>query len=115
MDATYPGFGSVVVAGVTYNHDVVIDGGRVRARDKGPSRASGYGHTPLSALEDIPWSGHTLVVGTGASGRLPILQAVVDQAAMRGIELITLPTEAACELLATIDEADVHAVLHVTC
>jgi len=50
-------FGSIRIDGVTYQHDVVIDHGRVRKRKKKPSKAfrEAFGHTPLSVAEDIPW------------------------------------------------------------
>jgi hypothetical protein len=49
-------FGSVQIDGVTYEYDVVIDGGSIRKRKKKPSKPfrNAYGHTPLSAAEDIP-------------------------------------------------------------
>jgi hypothetical protein len=68
-------FGSIRIDGVTYEHDVVIDRGEVRKRKKKASKQyrDGYGHTPLSAKEDIPWQCRRLVVGTGAEGRLPVM------------------------------------------
>ena len=47
------GFGTITIDGVTYDHDVVIDGGQVRKRDKKPSKPhrAEYRHTPLSAAE----------------------------------------------------------------
>jgi hypothetical protein len=44
-------FGSVQVDGVSYDHDLIIDRGKIRKRKKGASRQfrSAYGHTPLSA------------------------------------------------------------------
>lgn len=117
MDVEYPGFGVIVIDGERFEHDVVFESGRVRPRDKEPSRTyrSRFGHTPLSADEDIPWSGPRLVVGTGASGRLPIMAEVQTEAEARGVELIVLPTSEACALLRSEDGADVSAVLHVTC
>ena len=49
-------FGSVRVDGVTCDHDLIIDRGKVRKRQKAPSRKvrGAYGHTPLSAEEEIP-------------------------------------------------------------
>jgi hypothetical protein len=49
-------FGSVRVDGVTYDHDLIIDRGKIRKRNKAASRKDrgAYGHTPLSAEEDIP-------------------------------------------------------------
>ena len=50
-------FGSIRIDGVTYEHDVVIDRGQVRKRKKKPSKKfrEGFGHTPLSVEERIPW------------------------------------------------------------
>jgi hypothetical protein len=64
-------FGSIRVDGVTYDHDLVIDRGKIRKRKKAASRKfrGAYGHTPLSAEEDIPWRCRRLVIGTGAEGR----------------------------------------------
>jgi hypothetical protein len=49
-------FGSIRIDG-TYEHDVVIDRGKVHKRKKKPSRKfrDAYGHTPLSIEEKIPW------------------------------------------------------------
>ena len=61
-------FGSVQVDGVTYDHDLIIDRGKIRKRKKAASRKfrDAYGHTPLSAAEDIPWRCRRLVIGAGA-------------------------------------------------
>jgi len=117
VDVDHPGFGVIVIDGNRFEHDVVMEAGRTRRREKGPSKAfrNGYGHTPLSLDEDIPWSAPQLVVGTGASGQLPIMPEVWEEAKVRGVELIALPTSKACELLGSIDEGEVCAILHVTC
>lgn len=117
VDVAYPGFGSIVINGIRIDHDVVVEAGRVRPRKKGPSKPhrNRYGHTPLSSDESIPWSLPRLVVGTGASGRLPIMPEVWEQARIRGVELIALPTAEACQVLTSIDEGEVYAILHVTC
>jgi hypothetical protein len=49
-------FGSIRVDGVTYDHDLIIDRGKIRKRKKAASKRfrGVYGHTPLSAAEDIP-------------------------------------------------------------
>ncbi len=56
MQFTSYSFGSVRVDGVTYDHDLIIDHGTIRKRKKAASRTfrGTYGHTPLSAEEDIP-------------------------------------------------------------
>ena len=62
------GFGSIEVDGRNYGHDIVIDGGRVRKGSKKPSKRfrDEFGHTPLSADEDLPWGGCRLIIGTSA-------------------------------------------------
>src|SRR5215510_13015702 len=80
-------FGSVRVDGVTYDHDLIIDRGKIRKRKKAASRQfrGAYGHTPLSAAEDIPWRCRRLVIGTGAEGALPVMNDVHEQARRREI------------------------------
>jgi hypothetical protein len=117
MDAKLVAFGTIEIDGRRYDHDVVIQHGQVRKRKKGPSKAyrGRYGHTPLSADEAIPWSGGRLIIGTGASGALPVLPEVMEEAQRHGIEVVVVPTEAACALLRDTDDDDVAAILHVTC
>jgi hypothetical protein len=115
MDMEYPEFGTIIIDGTSYNHDVVVDGGLVSK--KGPSKRfrSEYGHTPLSAGEEIPWSQPRLAIGTGFSGRLPVMLELKHRAEHNGVELVTMPTADACVLLRTLDSPDVNAILHVTC
>ncbi len=117
MDVEYPAFGAIVIEGERFDRDMVIDRGRIRPRKKGPSKArrSEYGHTPLTVAEDLPWSATRLIIGTGASGRLPVLDEVRQEAEARGVDLIVLPTAQACALLQTLEADEVSAVLHVTC
>jgi hypothetical protein len=109
-------FGSVRVDGVTYDYDLIIDRGKIRKRKKGPSRQfrRGYGHTPLSAAEDIPWRCRRLVIGTGADGALPVMKEVCEQARRRGVDLVIVPTAQAITLLAAATK-DTNAILHLTC
>ena len=109
-------FGSLEIDGVTFDHDVVIQRGRIRKRKKGPSKAlrGSYGHTPLGADEDIPWSCRCLVVGSGASGSLPVTDDVIAEAERRGVDLVVMPTAEAIERLRG-SGADTNAILHVTC
>ena len=109
-------FGSIQIDGKSYEHDVVIDGGRVRKRKKKPSKAfrGSFGHTPLSNAEDIPWECRRLVVGTGANGALPVMDDVEREAQARHVELLVLPTTQAIQVLTERSE-DTNAILHVTC
>ena len=109
-------FGSLEIDGTRYDHDVVIDRGRVRKRKKGPSKRfrDQFGHTPLSAGEDIPWSCTRLVIGTGAAGSLPVMSDVHEEARRRQVELMVVPTEEALRVLQS-DLPETNAILHVTC
>jgi hypothetical protein len=117
MQARLIAFGLIEVDGERFDHDVVVDHGRVTKRRKKASKphAERYGHTPLSLLEPIPWDCRTLVVGTGASGALPIEPDVIDEAMRRKVTLVAMPTEAACARLADADPTTTNAILHVTC
>ena len=117
MEVRLLAFGSIEVEGVIYEHDVVIDAGQVRKWSKKPSRRyrPEFGHTPLSADEDLPWGGSRLIIGTGAYGSLPIRSDVIAQADKRGVHVESLPTEEACRLISALDPRQIHAVLHVTC
>jgi hypothetical protein len=109
-------FGSIRIDGVTYGHDLIIDGGRIRRRKKAASKRfrDAYGHTPLSVVEDIPWRCHRLVIGTGAHGALPVMKEVEKEAHRRRVDLVVMTT---AEAIGVLNEStlDTNAVLHVTC
>ena len=109
-------FGLIRIDGATYESDVVIDRGEVSKRKKKASKPfrGEFGHTPLSAEENIPWKCARLVVGTGEHGALPVMEEVKREAKRRKIELVLLPTPKAIELLNT-SPADTNAILHLTC
>jgi hypothetical protein len=117
MNTRLLGFGEIEVDRNRFEADIVIDRGQVRRRRKKPSKPyrDRFGHTPLSAEESIPWGGPRLIVGTGADGKLPIMAEVYDEAARRNVEIVALPTESACRLIAGLEPDEVNAVLHVTC
>ena len=50
-----------------------------------------------------------MIVGTGADGRLPIMAEVYEEAARRNVEIVALPTEAACRLIADLESDEVNA------
>jgi len=117
MAARWIGFGEIEIDGRRYDHDVVVDAGRARKRRKHASKArrEEFGHTPLTAAEDLPWGGRRLVVGTGAHGSLPVTADVFTEGERRGVEVVTVTTPEALALLRDLEPGDVHAVLHVTC
>lgn len=109
-------FGSIRIDGKVYEHDVIIDRGEIRKRKKKASKKfrDAFGHTPLSAEEEIPWKCRRLVVGTGAYGNLPVMKEVLSEAERRKIELLIFPTGRAIEALQQ-DPEETNAILHVTC
>jgi len=109
-------FGSIQIDGSTYEHDVIIDRGEIRRRKKKPSKKfqEQFGHTPLSIEEEIPWKCRQLVIGSGAHGRLPVMQDVRREAERHEIKLLVLPTTEAIEVLRR-EPKDTNAILHVTC
>ncbi|HYU51246.1 MAG TPA: MTH938/NDUFAF3 family protein [Candidatus Limnocylindria bacterium] len=117
MDARLIAFGQIEIDGRRFDHDVVVEGGRVRRRKKGPSKPyrDRYGHTPLSPDEAIPWSARRLIVGTGASGQLPVMPELYREAERRGVQIVVKPTAEACKLLAAAKERSTAAIIHVTC
>ena len=108
-------FGLIRIDGVSYDHDVVIDRGKVRKRKKKASKRFRdlFGHTPLSVEEEIPWKCRRLVIGTGG-GALPVMQEVKREAKRRKVDLVVLPTEQAIDVLKQ-EPAETNAILHVTC
>ncbi len=109
-------FGQITIDGVTYEHDVVIDHGKIRKRNKKPSKKlrDALGHTPLTAAEEIPWKCRRLVIGTGSYGNLPVMEDVQREATRRELELVILPTAEAIKALRKSPRRT-NAILHVTC
>jgi hypothetical protein len=114
-------FGSISVDGIAYEHDLVINRGKISKRKKKPSKKfhDNFGHTPLSIEEKIPWKCSSLLIGTGTEGALPVMNEVKEEAKRRKVKLLILPTaEAIMELNRRLhdDEAPTtNAILHVTC
>jgi hypothetical protein len=109
------GFGSLRIGKTTYEHDLIIDRGKIRKRKKKPSKKfrEEFGHTPLSVEAEIPWKCQRLVIGTGAYGRLPVMEEVKREAERRKIALLIAPTSKAIQFIEKDPAAN--AILHVTC
>lgn len=109
-------FGLIEIDGVAYEHDVVIDRGKVRKRKKKPSKKfrEEFGHTPVSVQEEIPWKCRRLVVGTGNHGSLSVMVEVKLEALRRKVDLLIVPTKQAIDTLGE-NAKDTNAILHVTC
>jgi hypothetical protein len=109
-------FGLIEIDGVAYEHDVVIDRGKIRKRKKKRSKKfrEEFGHTPVSVQEEIPWRCRRLVVGTGNHGSLPVMDEVKLEARVRKVDLLIVPTKQAIDALRK-NATDTNAILHVTC
>ena len=108
-------FGRVSVDGILYDHDLIVDHGKIRKRTKQPSKKyrDSFGHTPLSVEEKIPWKCRQLVIGTGM-GALPVMDEVKREARKRGVQLHIMPTGKAIKILNERPKK-ANAILHVTC
>jgi hypothetical protein len=117
MKARLVAFGLVELNGQTYDHDVLVERGRVSRRRKKASKPQRgrYGHTPLTTAEPLPWRCRQLIIGTGVDGRLPVAPEVIEDARRRGVKLVILPTSEACARLSAAEVDETAAVLHVTC
>jgi hypothetical protein len=107
-------FGSITIDGETYGKDLVIDNGLIRKRRKAESKKyrDRFGHTPLSPDENIPWKCKHLIIGSGHSSRLPVMEEVYDIAVSKGVELVIMTTP---EAIKHINDADTNLILHLTC
>ncbi len=107
-------FGSVTIDGETYNKDVVIDNGTIKKRKKTESKKyrDRFGHTPLSADENIPWKCKRLVIGNGHSSSLPVMDKVFEKALKKGVELVIKSTP---EAIKHINDPRTNFILHLTC
>lgn len=116
-EISYEKFGEIVVNGERFTRDIVIEGGEVRKRKKGPSKTekAKYGHTPLTPREKIPWGCKTLVIGTGMHGRLPVVKEFKEEAKRLGVKLVILETREAVKYFLENYGPDINAIFHITC
>lgn len=107
-------FGRIVVDGHPYTHDLIIYPDRVQSNWW---RQEGHELHPGDLQDVLTASPHTLIVGTGSVGRLRILQETEELFQQRGIHLIALRTEAACQAYNQLRQRGerVVAALHLTC
>jgi hypothetical protein len=107
-------FGSITIDGETYEKDVIIDNGSIKKRKKAESKKynSSFGHTPLSQDENIPWKCKRLIIGTGHSSGLPIMEEVYKIAHRKGVGLLVMSTP---EAIKHINDPDTNLILHLTC
>ncbi len=116
-------FGSIVIDGREYKHDVVICSGKVLRRLKKLSKKyrGEYGHTPLS-LEEVAETLNmcpgveTVVIGKGIYGDLPVPEETVKYLENQGLKVIIVNTPEIPSVLAReAKKGRVLAIVHVTC
>ena len=107
-------FGSITIDGETFVKDVIIDNGSIKKRKKAESKkySDRFGHTPLSSEENIPWNCNRLIVGTGHSSCLPVMDKVCDIAVRKRVELVIMSTP---EAIKHINDPHTNLILHLTC
>ena len=106
-------FGRITIDGRDYGSDLIITPDGVRSDWW---RKEGHGLHPedLGAVLEPP--PETLIIGCGASGLLSVPDETRRWVAEKGIELVDLPTRAACERYNELSkDARVVAGLHLTC
>ena len=107
-------FGLITIDGRAYREDIVIENGIIKPRNKEASRKykARYGHTPLSAEENIPWDCKKLIIGNGMYGSLPVMEEVRRMAQEKNVSLVILPTNEAAKHL---NDSQTNLILHLTC
>jgi hypothetical protein len=107
-------FGFIDIDGEVYGKDVIIDNGLVKKRKKAKSKkySDMFGHTPLSPDENIPWKCSRLIIGTGHSSGLPIMEEIYKIDNRKGVGLLVMSTP---EAIKHINDPDTNLILHLTC
>ena len=106
-------FGRVIVNGKTFNQDLIIFPDKVRS---GWWRKRGHELCLDDIKEVIEEKPDVLVVGTGDSGLVEILDEVKQKLKRESIELIAKRTKEACELYNRLSpQRKIVAALHLTC
>lgn len=111
-------FGSIVIDGRKYGHDILIfPDGVVREREGGFWKFGSHVIRKAEVEELIRAKPELLIVGTGTSGRARVESELKASAAEANVELlITSSSEAINRLNQLIDEGKrAAALIHITC
>ena len=111
-------FGSIVVNGKSYNHDIIISSaGKVSKRKKRLSKqVFGTSHVISQAEAEYIFEPGTpkLVVGAGHNGMVILSNEADDFFKMNSCEVILLPTPQAADVFNSLKGRFI-ALFHVTC
>ncbi len=109
-------FGEIVIDGVRYNKDLKIIKGKII---ENWWRSQGHLLQLSDILDIVAAKPNTLVVGTGAYGRMLLKPGLLDELGSKGIYVEFLPTELAAEkfneLLSQLGVESVAFAAHLTC
>jgi len=111
-------FGSIVVEGITYDHDIVIEaGGAVKKRKKKLSKKY-YGTSHTVSEEEIgsvySKGAQKIIIGSGQTGLLDLSPEARSFLESKGCEVLILPTADAVRIW-NASESGCLGLFHVTC
>ena len=106
-------FGKVVIAGKAYTKDVIIYPDRI---DSTWWRKEGHSLCIEDIQDLLEKPPETLIIGTGAYGRMKVLPATEEELKSRGIKVVIQETAEACKTYNRLSSSQrVVAALHLTC
>lgn len=106
-------FGKIVIDGKTYSRDVIIFSDHINASWW---RKESHKLCLADIIEIIKEGPEVVVIGTGDSGLMRVLNEVKESLKDKGIELIALTTEKACQVYNDMSKSrKTIAALHITC
>ena len=109
-------FGEIVIDGIHYTKDLKIIRGKTF---DGWWRSQGHTLQLSDILDVVAAKPSTLIVGTGAYGRMVVKPGLSEELESKGIHIEALPTESAIqrfsELASQLGHEDVAIALHLTC
>lgn len=109
-------FGEIVIDGICYTKDLKIIKGKVFDNWW---RSQGHTLQISDILDVIAAKPSTLIVGTGAYGRMVLKPGLSEELDSKGIRIIPLATEPAIqrfnELASLLGYEEVATALHLTC
>ncbi|MBW1718463.1 MAG: Mth938-like domain-containing protein [Deltaproteobacteria bacterium] len=109
-------FGEIIIDGIRYTKDLKIIKGKTFDNWL---RSKGHTLQLDDILDVVAAKPSTLIVGTGAYGRMVVKPGLSEKLESKGIRIEALPTESAIqrfsELASLLGHEDVAIALHLTC
>lgn len=105
-------FGEIVIDGVRYRKDVLILPDRVIDNWW---RESGHNLTIQDVEELLDERPTTIVIGTGAFGRMRVPEETRQALSNAGCTIIVASTKTACDRFNQLEDPGAAAALHLTC